>query len=349
MVRDEPVRKEASRKQSTARKPKAGSDAQRTRRDRHRSTSTAPSTASAGTGPESGSAPSSGLESDPQAPAPGLGSGNIGGSSAEGQDGIPAIGEWSSVPVKGAGSQALRGSENLAFAARVVAEPGREQAGSEAQYADVESIMGTPAGGGLKGAGMPGDKELPASGPQEQTGKDSSIVGAIAQTAPPHRGAASESASKTENQSPQAGQLEPADPIQTKPKTDSVRELALRLTDTGHQRVEVRLVERAGELRVAVHSRDIDLQRGLRDVLPDLVGRLADLGYRSETWRPSDSRFDGDQQQPGQPGGGWSQQQGQHQNQRQPEQPAWLDELQQTFTTSSDPKGTIPWLHPSIR
>jgi hypothetical protein len=55
----------------------------------------------------------------------------------------------------------------------------------------------------------------------------------------------------------------------------------------GDRRVEVRLTERAGEVRVAVHTADSHLGGTLRENLPALSSRLTESGFHSETWHPA--------------------------------------------------------------
>jgi hypothetical protein len=52
----------------------------------------------------------------------------------------------------------------------------------------------------------------------------------------------------------------------------------------GDRRVEVRLTERGGEVQVAVRTPDAHLASTLRDDLPALSSRLAESGFRAETW-----------------------------------------------------------------
>jgi len=58
-------------------------------------------------------------------------------------------------------------------------------------------------------------------------------------------------------------------------------------------RVQVRVVERAGEVKVAVHTPDAQLSQALRDRLGELVQRLEQTGYRTETWNPAEARLEG--------------------------------------------------------
>jgi hypothetical protein len=55
----------------------------------------------------------------------------------------------------------------------------------------------------------------------------------------------------------------------------------------GDRRVEVRLTERGGEVDVAVRTPDAHLASALREDLPALSSRLAESGFRAETWHPA--------------------------------------------------------------
>lgn len=52
------------------------------------------------------------------------------------------------------------------------------------------------------------------------------------------------------------------------------------------QSVDIRLVDRGGELHVAVRSGDQNLTSDLRESVRDLVGGLEKGGFRTETWLP---------------------------------------------------------------
>ena len=57
----------------------------------------------------------------------------------------------------------------------------------------------------------------------------------------------------------------------------------------GDHRVEVRLMERGGEVHVDVRTTDTHLASTLREDLPALSSRLAESGFRTETWHPGAS------------------------------------------------------------
>jgi len=76
------------------------------------------------------------------------------------------------------------------------------------------------------------------------------------------------------------------EPLKERP-AGPLREIRLEMTgDEG--RVEVKLTERAGELKVAVRTPDTRLADRLRTDLPVLSARLEDRGLRAETWHPAE-------------------------------------------------------------
>jgi len=124
---------------------------------------------------------------------------------------------------------------------------------------------------------------------------------------------------------------------------ESVRNISLRLSSADQGSVQVRLSERAGELHVSVRTPDTGLTRGLRDGLPDLMGRLQVNGYRAETWQPggngSNAGQDHGHDAPGhgnsqQRNGGGQQQNSQDQQQDEPT-PQWVRELETSIQRSN--------------
>jgi len=126
--------------------------------------------------------------------------------------------------------------------------------------------------------------------------------------------------------------------------TESVRNISLRLSSADQGSVQVRLSERAGELHVSVRTPDTGLTRGLRDGLPDLMGRLQVNGYRAETWQPGgngsnagqdhgrDANGHGNSQQRN---GGGSQQQNSQDQQQDESTPQWVRELESSIQRSN--------------
>lgn len=67
-----------------------------------------------------------------------------------------------------------------------------------------------------------------------------------------------------------------------------VRDMKFEVTG-GERRVEVRLSERGGEVKMTVRTPDADLASTLRENLPALSARLAESGLKSEAWHPAAS------------------------------------------------------------
>jgi hypothetical protein len=76
---------------------------------------------------------------------------------------------------------------------------------------------------------------------------------------------------------------------ETKPeaaKANPVRDMKFEVTG-GERRVEVRLSERGGEVKMTVRTPDANLASTLRENLPALSARLAESGFTSEAWHPA--------------------------------------------------------------
>jgi hypothetical protein len=145
-----------------------------------------------------------------------------------------------------------------------------------------------------------------------------------------------------------------SEPARPEAAARPVRELSVSLrspNQAGEARpsVEVRVVERSGQVHLAVSTRDPGLAGAVRDNLGDLSAKLERTGYQAELWNPrqnqgaaelgipaaaqaSGSRFDGGQPNPGdnsgrQPGGqaGGEPGSGQRRNQDQPSRPQWFE------------------------
>jgi hypothetical protein len=77
--------------------------------------------------------------------------------------------------------------------------------------------------------------------------------------------------------------------IQTKPealKAPPVRDMKFEVVGVD-RRVEVRVSERLGEMKMTVRTPDVNLATTLRENLPALSTRLAESGFKSETWHPA--------------------------------------------------------------
>jgi hypothetical protein len=118
-----------------------------------------------------------------------------------------------------------------------------------------------------------------------------------------------------------------------------------------NEKVEVRIVAQAGEVRVAARTDNTDLAHGLRQELSDLSGKLQQSGYHADTWRPgaatesmgsgNDTRKGYGEPRDGQPQSqsGGSQQEGRQQNQNRFQRPRWVEEMESTLKTQKESTG----------
>jgi hypothetical protein len=73
--------------------------------------------------------------------------------------------------------------------------------------------------------------------------------------------------------------------VPAQPVAPAARDIRIELAG-GDRRVEVRLMERAGKVHVAVRTPDAQLAGALRENLPSLSARLEQTGMRTESWHP---------------------------------------------------------------
>jgi hypothetical protein len=124
-----------------------------------------------------------------------------------------------------------------------------------------------------------------------------------------------------------------------------VRGVHVQIAGVDNQRVDVRLVERAGALAVSVRSANGELTRSLQNELPSLSARLGDQHYQTQVWTPAGvdpaTRAEGNADQAGTGSGANKQSDsfsngnpgsqggnaGQQHKGRDSQQPDWLQEL----------------------
>jgi len=243
----------------------------------------------------------------------------------------------------------------LAFAARLTAEPATGSEQSQPQQAQPRAAS-QPTHASAAPAGTEADAVTAA-----QTAAQSSFSG--------HSGAeqGGEQPQKAEQRSftTQAAAWEhanaarpetvstPAEPAESRvaevePQTPAtsnnapVRDVRMQLTGSENQRVDVRVMDRGGELRVSVRADDPALVRSLRDNMDDLSTRLDQAHFRSEVWAPraeaisrsnsadtNGRTLSNGNEFSGQDG------QGKRQNGRQNQQPAWMDDFEESTAGSN--------------
>jgi hypothetical protein len=150
---------------------------------------------------------------------------------------------------------------------------------------------------------------------------------------------------------PTARTAEPPSLSQTTPPQGPMKELLIRIEAAEGQKVDVRIVQRAGDLQIAVKSADDITTQGLRHGLADLANRLNETGYHAEAWRPGQqaamensgaspqntshqSQSDGSQSNSGGP----QQDRGQRHN-NPSNRPPWIEELESNLSRGTEPSG----------
>jgi hypothetical protein len=124
-----------------------------------------------------------------------------------------------------------------------------------------------------------------------------------------------------------------------------IREISLKLADGGANQVDIQVVEHSGTVRVAVRTADQELTKSLQTNLGELVGRLEERGYKTETWIPTAAVHGGaamtnasyssghSHDQP-EHSGSWAGQQQQRQEQQEPgrrQAARWMSQFEQSL------------------
>ena len=253
--------------------------------------------------------------------------------------GISAPGERSSTPEKP--GQTVNGSDSRAVNAEAGTQSKAEPAPADLAVAVRVKAQTSPAAIGQSAPA----KELrrvdledapPVAGFRTETARAGAWV--LSESSA-HGG--SQPAAETASRPP--GRLE-ATPLRAEegaPKTAApLKDLSVQVRQSDQETVELRVVEREGELHVAIRTSDADLTHSLRQGLPELVDRLDQGGFRTEAWRPagvvsapepssqahtrsSEPRNADSQSQPG-----WSQQERGQRDHNQSNRPKWVEELE---------------------
>jgi len=141
----------------------------------------------------------------------------------------------------------------------------------------------------------------------------------------------------------QVVQLNPVD-HQPQKAISSLRDIQVQMGGGAQERVDVRFVDRSGELHVAVRATSDNLTKDLREGLSELVGKLESTGYRTEVWRPgavsavtsaaesnqANDRNDREQQAHT----GWNQDSNRREQQNQ-QKPRWVEDLEDSAPSGS--------------
>lgn len=255
-----------------------------------------------------------------------------------------------------------RVTEDLAFAARIQPGPESKPAGANASVKTASAAPTVPPAPNRSQHDF-GQPEQSAASAVKKAAPDAAKDGARtpdplvlpSQGATTPSDGSGEVTTSQESQRPAgttalADTQDPKAESQPKP-AQALKDISFQVTQSSSQKVQVRLVEQSGELRVAVHSGDSDLAHGLRQGLPDLIGRLQETGFRTEAWRPSsagpvtgptpETRSSDNHSSSGdsQSQSGWSQQDRGQQNQNHSNRPRWVEELESSLTSGGKSAG----------
>ncbi|MBV8829426.1 MAG: hypothetical protein JO108_09405 [Acidobacteriaceae bacterium] len=138
----------------------------------------------------------------------------------------------------------------------------------------------------------------------------------------------------------------------------SINHVQVQLQGDNNQRVDVRLVDNNGELRVSVRTSDANLAQSLGERIPELTSRLDSQRLHSEVWTPgaspqgrtesSATSFSNSQSGNSSASNYSSNSGGQGNNSRgqngNPNQPDWLDELEGLPTSVTATRRNSLWL-----
>jgi hypothetical protein len=105
--------------------------------------------------------------------------------------------------------------------------------------------------------------------------------------APPEAAPSNRAPESRRPELPLAAKVDDAAPVREAVNVPAAaRDITLQFSG-GDSRVQVQVAERAGEVRVAVHTPDTNLAGALREDLPLLAAKLEQAGFRAETWHPA--------------------------------------------------------------
>jgi len=120
-------------------------------------------------------------------------------------------------------------------------------------------------------------------------------------------------------------------------RTGAAQEISIRIAPPDSPAVDLRVVERAGQVHVDVRTPDSAMQTSLRQDLGTLTNSLERAGYHTETFTPSSTpgraaasaQTDNHQQDPSQNRGGADNFSGGRRQQQQKRSGPWLEELEE--------------------
>lgn len=178
--------------------------------------------------------------------------------------------------------------EHLAFA--LAASAGQGTSSATAQTAPQASSLHVQAGQAQAGA----DADATKSGTRPAASAPAAAIPAAQQmlAVPAWQpgangmGATPTSQGHSGSAPPAPAALPEAHEIEKPAAPDTLRTLRVQFVGDNNQRVDVRLGDASGQLRVSVRSTDAALTQTLQDRLPELTARLGDQHFHTEVWMP---------------------------------------------------------------
>jgi hypothetical protein len=136
---------------------------------------------------------------------------------------------------------------------------------------------------------QPRERKANAEEPPEPVHEVSREARAVTPDTPPETAAPAARPAAEPGRAPSAARtVTPHEVVQPAAAPTPARDIRIDLSG-GERRVEVRLMERGGEVHVAVRTPDTQLAGQLRDNLPSLTARLEQTGIRTEAWHPGEA------------------------------------------------------------
>lgn len=198
---------------------------------------------------------------------------------------LPAVEETDSAP-------ASSSSTPMAFAAKLTPEQNNAEQNNE----NAQAARSTPAPPPAQPANPAPQKEAAAS---EAAGDNSDPAGAIEKVVKMDAPAPADpqvhgdgpvklDAVPKKESAPNVSAAERMQPLIEAPAapSGSGHDISVRLPDAAERAIDVRFVERGGEIHVSVRTGDLEAAQALRSGLNDFVGRMDHAGIRTEVWRP---------------------------------------------------------------
>jgi hypothetical protein len=193
-----------------------------------------------------------------------------------------------------------------------------------------------------------GDHEQPETAPVTAGNPPPALTqnSVLDAAAKPTTDAASAAPRVEDTSSPTSSQVVQLNPVDHQPQkaVSPLSDIRVQLGGGAQERVDVRLVDRSGELHVAVRATSDNLTKDLREGLSELVGRLESTGYRTEVWRPgavsavasaaeTNQSNDRNDREP-QAQTSWNQDSDKREQQNQ-QKPRWVEELEDSAPSGS--------------